>query len=255
MKNKKIILISVIGLFIFGFISLYNSLKIVDYEKELASQEKELANQEKELASQDKRLNKIIDRLTLIEFKKNEISNKKLHNINLSLKTFTSPLLELTMPQHSQVFHHPRSYLYYYNQNLFLITTTGILMYVSLDNIKDEKFVFRKINTNLQDILGKDYIKEIKVIVKNLLIQDNKVYVSFDKKKDDKCITTAILVSNLNLNEIVFNDFFDMKDECLPNNVPGGGVLSDYKENKILMTIANYSDELRPDTQDSSPKT
>ena len=35
MKHKKIILISVIGLFIIGFISLYNSLKIVDFESKI----------------------------------------------------------------------------------------------------------------------------------------------------------------------------------------------------------------------------
>ena len=52
----------------------------------------------------------------------------------------------------------------------------------------------------------------------------------------------------------MFNDFFDMKNECLLNNQPGGGVLSDYKENKIMMTISGYSYEHRPDTQDSSPQ-
>ena len=33
MKNKKIILISVIGLLIIGFFSLYNSLEITNYDK------------------------------------------------------------------------------------------------------------------------------------------------------------------------------------------------------------------------------
>ncbi len=55
-------------------------------------------------------------------------------------------------------------------------------MYASLDNLKDEKFVFKRIDTNFEDIVGADYIKENKLLVKNLLIKNNKIYVSYEKK-------------------------------------------------------------------------
>ena len=67
---------------------------------------------------------------SFFEFKKNEIKNKKLHNINLSLKTFTLPFLKLTGQTKRALQGYlktQRSYLSYYNQNLFLITGTGIL--------------------------------------------------------------------------------------------------------------------------------
>ena len=70
-------------------------------------------------------------------------------------------------------------------------------MYTSLDNLKDEKFVFKRIDTNFKDIVGADYIKTIKSIVKNLSIKNNKIYVSYEKKVKDKCIKIGILVSNL----------------------------------------------------------
>ena len=159
---------------------------------------------------------------SFFEFKKNEIKNKKLHNINLLLKTFTLPFLKKT---------GPRSYLSYYNQNLFLITGTGILMYASLDNIKDERFVFKRIDTNFMDLVDVDYIKEYKGIVKNLLIKNNKIYVSYEKKVKDKCFTNAILVSNLEFEKIIFNEFFNI-NECHPNfrYSFAGGNLSDYKD-------------------------
>ena len=63
-------------------------------------------------------------------------------------------------------------YLNYYNQNLFLITGTGILMFNSLDKIKDEKYYFKTINTNFKDIVGEDYINSERAVVKNLLIKN-----------------------------------------------------------------------------------
>ena len=171
MKDKKIILISIIGLLIIGFFSLYNSLEITDGErdnyfnktlKRVTPQNikdfmkdtifvfKKASVLEQKLADKNNQVLEILDYLNdvqLFGFKKNEIKNKKLHNINLSLKTFTLPVLKLT---------GPRSYLSYYNQNLFLITGTGILMYASLDDLKNEKFFFKRINTNFKDIVDED---------------------------------------------------------------------------------------------------
>jgi len=113
-------------------------------------------------------------------------------------------------------------------------------MYASLDNIKDEKFFFKRIDTNFKDIVGADYIKQHKTIVKNLLIKNNKIYVSYEKKVKDKCFTNAILVSNLKFEKIIFSEFFDT-NECQPfYTASAGGNLSDYKDDKILMTIGDY---------------
>ena len=113
-------------------------------------------------------------------------------------------------------------------------------MYASLDNLKDEKFVFKRIDTNLKDIVGADYIKKARSVVKNLLIKNNKIYVSYEKKVKDKCFTNAILVSNLKFEKIIFSEFFDT-NECQPFfHHQVGGNLSDFKDNKILMTIGDF---------------
>ena len=257
MKNKKIILISIIGLIIVGFISLYNSLDIINYErgdrdnyfnktlKKIVPQNikdyirdtifvfKKVSFLEQKLADKNNEILNYLNDTQFFGFKKNEIKNKKLHNVNLSLKTFTLPLLKTS---------GPRSYLNYYNQNLFLITGTGILMYTSLENLKDEEFVFRRINTNFEDIVDADYIKKAKGSVKSLLIKNNKIYVSYMKKEKNECLTNAILASDLNFDKIVFNEFFNANDinvnDCatFDTNLSGGN-LSDYKDDKILMTI------------------
>ena len=262
MKHKKIILISIIGLLIIGFISLYNSLDIPNHErgekdnyfnrtlkrvvpqniknyikdtifvfKKVSVLEQKLADTDKQLADKNNELLDLINYQQFFEFKENEIKKINLHNINLSLKTFTLPFLKST---------GPRSYLSYYNQNLFLITGTGLLLYASLDNLKDEKFVFKSIDTNFEDIVGADYIKKRRSIVKSLLIKNNKIYVSYQKKVKDKCFTNEVLVSNLSFDKMIFSEFFDT-NECQPfYTASAGGNLSDYKDDKILMTIGDY---------------
>lgn len=266
MKHKKIILISIIGLFIIGFFSLYNSLDItkdipnyakgdrenyfnrtlkrivpknikdfmrdkIFLHKKVSVLEQRLVDKNKQLTDKHNEISNFLNHVQFFVFKKNEIKNKKLDNINLTLKTFTLPILKST---------GPRSYFSYYNQNLFLITGTGILMYASLDDLRDENFFFKRIDSNFMDLVNVDYINKNKSLVKNILIKNNKIYVSFLKKVKEKCFTNATLVSNLNLNKIVFTEFFNIFELEPFCSGQQGGNLSDFKDNKILMTIADH---------------
>ena len=148
--------------------------------KKVSVLERKLADREKQLVDNDIKIRELVQELIdtkVFEFKKKEIKNKKLHNINLSLKTFTLPFLKLT---------GPRSYLSYYNQNLFLITGAGILMYASLDDIKDENIVFERIDTNFKDIIGTE--------------DSNKGYNQKHSYKVRKCSSRASLSSKSGLN-------------------------------------------------------
>jgi hypothetical protein len=215
MKSKKIILITVASILIISSFGIYNYLDI-----KFKSKKEGLTNS---LSVQITR--------TRLKLKKNKIQKNNFYNTNLILKKFTSNRLKST---------GPRSYLNYYNQNLFLITGTGILMFAPLNKIKNEKFYFKIINTNFNDLVGEDYINSERSVVKNLLIKNNKIYVSYIKKTNNECFANSILVSNLNFKKIIFNEFFNI-NECQPFfDQQVGGNLSDYKDNKILMTIGDY---------------
>ena len=240
MKNKKIILLIVIGSLIFGFFVFYNSLQ-THYEN---FYERKVENN-----YYNKKFKQIVFKIASMnykfEFKKNNTIKKKLHNKNLLFKTFTLPFLTST---------GPRSYLSYYNRNLFLITGTGILMYASLQDIKDEKFFFKKINTNYKNMASPYFFKEAQNIVNHLLIKNNKIYVSYEKKEKDKCFKNVILVADLDYKKITFNEFFKI-NECQPffTNAAGGN-LSDYNDNKILMTIGDYNSYESPYQANNNPQ-
>ena len=133
-----------------------------------------------------------------------------------------------------------KSYLEYYKKNLFLITGSGMLMFTSLNNIKNNKFDFTFIGTNLKSVIGEDYISSELNIIKHFLILDDKIYISYLNKINDNCYYNSILVANFDLKEMNFQNFFSM-NEC--QNIPSlsaGGRLSKFKDKHILYTIGDY---------------
>ena len=129
-------------------------------------------------------------------------------------------------------------------------------MYTSIKNIKNENFILNKIQTNFRDIAGSNYIQKQKRVVTDLLIKKNKLYVSYIKSRPANdvvvCDEMAILVSNLDLNEMVFKEFFN-NNQCMSGILGAeGGRLSDFIGNKILMTIgdgSSYEGHRRNDPQ------
>lgn len=135
----------------------------------------------------------------------------------------------------------PRSYLALDNETLVLVTGTGTLMYTNLNNLQKD-VIFKKINSNFNQLVMSKYLDGRKSIVKNILIDDNKIYISYLKKINKDCVKLAIVSSELDLKELNFVEFFEI-DKCQPyggqmNNT--GGNLSKFKDDKILLTVGGF---------------
>jgi hypothetical protein len=140
----------------------------------------------------------------------------------------------------SSNFFKPRGYLEQDNQNIYFINNNGILFYFSKNEIIENKKVkFKKIKTNLDSLIGKSYIQDVVTVVKDILIIDNKVFVSYVNNLNG-CYSNGFLNGVLNVDEIIFSPFLII-EECkkrLGNSV--GGNLKKFKDNKIVVTIGDY---------------
>ncbi len=180
----------------------------------------------------------IYDHMAPLNFFKKGETNHSLGNTNLLAKKYTQPILK---------YLGPRTYFEYYNQNLFLINGTGNLMVTTLNQLKQNQFVFKKIDTNLLNVIGREYINNSREVIKHLLIVNDIIYISYVEKKEN-CYLNSILSSNLNLKKMEFKKFFST-NECQPSFTnQSGGRLSKYKNQQILFTIGDHkSSELRED--------
>tara|TARA_B110000285_G_scaffold126326_1_gene142453 strand:+ start:5 stop:1345 length:1341 start_codon:yes stop_codon:yes gene_type:complete len=135
-----------------------------------------------------------------------------------------------------------RHYLTQNETDIFAITTRGDLFFSSKKEIIDEKRIeLKKIKTNINEVIGKEYIEEYNLVVKSVLIINEKIYVSYIHS-DNECYSNAIIEGSLNYNKIKFSTFLKL-DEC--NKTFGhqvGGNLDNFKNNKILLTLGDFYD-------------
>jgi len=141
----------------------------------------------------------------------------------------------------------PRAYFTSDNNNLFLITGTGILMHMNKEdmNISSNKMKFKTISTNFDEILI-NYKEDKKFysftsMVKSILYKNGSLYVALVQKVGKDCFTHIIYKGDVNLNSIKFKEFFKF-ERCKPFYTDYlGGSLADFKENKILITIGDWT--------------
>jgi hypothetical protein len=141
----------------------------------------------------------------------------------------------------------PRAYFASNNDNLFLITGTGILMYANKKDIilDSNKIKFEKISTNLDKIFSNYIEKKIfysaTSMIKSIIYKNDNLFISLVQKLDKNCFTHIIYKGKLNLKNIKFNEFYKF-DRCKPFYTDYlGGSLADYKDNKILVTIGDWT--------------
>ena len=143
-------------------------------------------------------------------------------------------------------FTGPRAYLGSNNDNLFLITGSGLLFYSKLSEFDDDKDVnLKKIETNILEIF-KNYkiddtneLEEV-TMVKGILVHNNIMYFSATVKIDDNCYKQKIFESKLGLNKMDFNEFFQIKDcRTFYDNTSGGNIVL-FGNDKILYTLGDW---------------
>ena len=88
----------------------------------------------------------------------------------------------------------------------------GVLSYLDIDELLTKKIKFNLIETNFKSIVGSKYIFERNDFfnepsngwesVKDLLIHNEKIYVSFVNEIEDNCINIEILEGKLDVNNL-----------------------------------------------------
>ena len=134
-------------------------------------------------------------------------------------------------------------YRYYIEQdetNIYLITNRGELFYLpKLDILSKKKFELKKIKSNIGEIIGEKYIKDRNLIIKEILLINDEVYISYINNNKD-CYSNSLLKGDFNLKKISFETFIIL-DECKKRfNLSQGGNIKEFKDNKIVFTVGDY---------------
>ena len=138
-------------------------------------------------------------------------------------------------------------YIDFYEGDIIVLSSRGILAFKK--NIEDIKENFQQIKNNINEFIGiKQFKKHKWFSIKDILIFNNKVFISYTEEIKEDCWNTSIIYGDMNYENIKFEKLFFPK-ECVhsTNNIDdefnahqSGGKIISFNDNHILLSIGDY---------------
>lgn len=98
-----------------------------------------------------------------------------------------------------------KGYLDVYKDHIFIFFGSGKSIFVNKKDLENSKFIFSDLKNNLSDLNLFD--QKIKWTgIKDIKINNNKIYLSITKEFQKNCYQTELYVSNLNFEKLIFQD-------------------------------------------------
>lgn len=146
------------------------------------------------------------------------------------------------------------SYIDLFNDKLFLLSSRGLIAY---GQISDDEIVLNQIDNNLNEYLGKDkFQKDSAYSFKDVLIHDQKIYVTFTDEITKNCWSVSVLHSDFDYKYLKFEYLFKSM-ECIDEkndegfvSLQSGGRIVSVDQKKLLLTIGDF--RVRKKAQDIS---
>jgi hypothetical protein len=215
-------------------------------------------NQEKKIIIEQTMKNKYIDEIRLY--------NKRLINIEVNYKESLSDiptkmsvdLISLNKQNFNKYtlvngfysginLDFPGSgYIDFHQNNLLVLSSRGILAF-STDIEKN--LYFKQINNNINEFINLKQFLKFKVFsLKDLLVHEDKVFISYTEEVEEDCWNTSVIFGDINYKEITFKKLFSPQ-ECVhsQNNrdkefepLSSGGRIVGIDQNHILLSTGDY---------------
>ncbi|WP_440670949.1 PQQ-dependent sugar dehydrogenase [Candidatus Pelagibacter sp. HIMB1483] len=182
--------------------------EIKNLNQQILTKNQQLFNIQKHFLKNKENINDLINPNT-INFKK-IISNKEIENFE-DFKISKYKTNEILSSGNYRAL--ASAYIDFYNDDkeLILATVDGIFAISDLDNIQN----FKKIKSNIFDLITyEDFYVNTQYGIKDILVNEEKLYVSYINEKRKDCYNLKILVSKINKEKLNFKEFFETS-ECV----------------------------------------
>ena len=258
MKLKKnIIYICIISfltiLLITGYVvnkknssSKRNEISNLDFQ--IKAKNKQLSKIQRKFLSKDNNLNNFLNENN-IKFSK-IVEGKKIEN----LKDFKiSKYITEDIIFSGNYRALASAYVDFYNNDkeLILATSDGIFAISNLNNLNK----FNKINSNFSDFINYEkFYTETQYGIKDILVNNDNLYVSFISQLRENCYNFRILKSKINYEKLIFEIFYEIPDCVNEKNDhqyyagQGAGGRMQIKNKSILLSTGEFRN--RPLAQD-----
>ena len=167
---------------------------------------------------------------------------------NYKLTTFQTSFLDNGKAKPAKA----SAYLEEYGDKMILVNADGVFSYFYKEDLNKNKFDSITISSNIKEIINyKEFYQKSEDGIKDILVNGNKIFVSFTNQIADQlpnyCYNTSILVADINFEYLKFNKLF-VPDQCVIsyedyekfNPHIAGGRMVNFKDNKILFSTGAF---------------
>jgi len=228
-----------------------------DLYKKIERLRQRVINKDAELKLESKLVDKLLhemylnglDNLEFIKVKNKELITSK-NNINYKLTIFQTDYLSGNTWPHTKA----TAYLDEFNENLFLMSKDGVISYIDINELNGNNFRTKIIPNNLKNLISYDdwWSKPGGKGLKDFLINDGKIYISYTNLIGEDCYNTSILVAEISLDALQFEKFFE-PPTCLNVRVghnrwshnSGGGKLFSLDNDHLLFSHGGFKTRVK----------
>lgn len=161
---------------------------------------------------------------------------------------FKTKLLFKSIISPKYPFYKASGYIDKFLDNVIVASADGVFLYFPSKNLNYEEIKVSKIKSNLEQLpLNPKVHLPSMYGLRDILIYDDKLFISYTNELREDCINTSILVANMNLEFLNFKTFFEPKECVEIDNDYGefdlhrsGGRMAPFKDNKILFSVGEF---------------
>ena len=249
-KNTKTLIMLLITItLILGI--LYFTNTISQQEQTILEQEQTIYLQNEKISQQEEFQDSFGPIALSLELYSKEIAsdieiNRTLINLsdNLIMKKFEL----LSGFYHGINMQYPGSgFIDFHDDNIIVLSSRGVLAFKK--EMNDDKGSFKQIENNINEFIDlKQYQKKNWFSLKDILIFNNLIFISYTEEIKEDCWNTSIVYGNMDYENIQFKRLFSPK-ECVhsTNNIDkqfnalqSGGKIISLDNNHILFSTGEY---------------
>ena len=249
-KNTKILTMLLITItLILGI--LYFTNTISQQEQTILEQEQTIYLQDQKISQQEQFQDSFGPLALSLELYSKEIASDIEINrtlINLSDNLIMNKFELLSGFYHGINLQYPGSgFIDFHEENIIVLSSRGVLAFKK--EMNDDKGSFKQIENNINEFINlKQYQKKNWFSLKDILIFNNLVFISYTEEIKEDCWNTSIVYGNMDYENIQFKKLFSPK-ECVhsTNNVDkqfnalqSGGKIIALDNNHILFSTGEY---------------
>ena len=164
--------------------------------------------------------------------------NHKINNVNFSIDYYS--IDNLFNGKHSTA--KASIYLEKITDNLILVTGDGHFFYFKIDEFNNDLIKLNKVKTNIHELITDiNFLTKSKIGIKDVLVDDKNIIITFPLKRRKDCHSFAVYKSNFNYNFLKFEKIFETK-ECQSTRGSNhfGGRIKVLDKDHYVFTIGDY---------------